>query len=122
MNTSTFDAFCGEDDSVAEIRQRLVDFYTDKFPDRVGKVDSIMQKFAGKEDQIVKMIEDTYTKEGKTAPPLSPPRQPLSTEVDLLGTSDTSFDVNNIAEIRQQLQRFYAGTNKSSRKSWLNVV
>jgi hypothetical protein len=75
---------------------QLVEFYQQRFPDRVSKVDGVMSKFAGREHEITKMIQDTVAKErakgaaGGAAgsaplqPAIVPQRSPGMGSVDLL--------------------------------------
>jgi hypothetical protein len=90
------------------IRQQLVDFYRQRFPDRVGKVDGVMAKFAGREHEITKMISDTVAKErAKSINTKSVPASAPATQ-DMLGMFDcaagnSSSSSTNIASIRQQV-------------------
>jgi hypothetical protein len=87
---------------------QLVDFYRQRFPDRVGKVDGVMAKFAGREHEITKMILDTVAKENAKAgggvlqPAISPGGAGLVGvgTVDLLGSSLVKTGPENgVAEV-----------------------
>jgi hypothetical protein len=88
---------------LASIRQQLVEFYQQRFPDRVSKVDGVMSKFAGREHEITKMIQDTVAKErakGITRP------APAPASGDMLGIFDcapTAGSSSGTASIRQQV-------------------
>jgi hypothetical protein len=58
--------------SVAEIRQRLVDFYQGFDPSKLQQIDSIMQRYAGKEQDILQVIAKQG---GQQVPPAPSPQQ-----------------------------------------------
>ena len=40
-----------------QVREMLVQFYTQYFPDRLASVDSVMEQYAGREDEVVELVK-----------------------------------------------------------------
>jgi hypothetical protein len=45
---------------VAVIRQRLVAFYEQHAPERVNNVDTLLEHFRGREDELVRKVASKY--------------------------------------------------------------